>query len=108
MPPSWGGRGQGQGRDDHVPVARTPRGGSRNGIGRGQRRMTTIAPIATSISFAISGLNTRTQPFDTSRPAMFGLDVPWIAIRPPPGQSVITLENPERPSAKFPYGPVTS
>ena len=67
--------------------------------------MMTVAPMGTSINFAIRGLNTRIHPFDTSSPAVLGSDVPWIAIRPPPGQSVITLEKPERPTAKFPYGP---
>ena len=68
-------------------------------------RMMTVVPIGTSINFAISGLNTRMHPFDTSCPATLESAVPWIAIRPPPGQSVITLENPDRPTAKFPYGP---
>jgi hypothetical protein len=74
----------------------------------GYRRMTTDVPIGMSINVAISGLNTRTQPFETFWPAVFGSDVPWIAILPPPGQSVITFENPDSPSAKLPYGPWVS
>ena len=45
-----------------------------------------------------------TQPCDTALPRSLGLDVPWIAIRPPPGQSESTGEKPDRPSAAIPYG----
>jgi hypothetical protein len=72
------------------------------GGGAGYGRMMTVAPIGTSINLDISLLNTRMQPFETSSPALLGSGVPWIAILPPPGQSVITRENPDRPRAKLP------
>ena len=54
----------------------------------------------------MSALYTRTQPWEIICPRSAGFGVPWIAMRPPPGQSFRTGEKPERPSAKMPYGPV--
>ena len=54
----------------------------------------------------MSGLNTRMQPWLTISPLLDAYGVPWIAMRPPPGQSVSTSLKPDSPRANTPYGPV--
>ena len=66
--------------------------------------ISTGVPSGTSSSDFRSSLKTRTQPCDTALPRSLGFDVPWIAMRPPPGHSESTGEKPDRPSAAIPYG----
>ena len=61
--------------------------------------MTTGVPMGTFVRPSMSSLKTRTQPWDTIWPRSPGFDVPWIAMRPPPGQSLSTWEKPDSPSA---------
>src|SRR6185295_17681387 len=70
---------------------------------KGQAVISTGVPSGTSRSDFRSSFRTRTHPCDTALPRSLGLEVPWIAIRPPPGHSDSTGEKPERPSAAIPY-----
>lgn len=45
----------------------------------------------------MSWFHTRTHPCETASPLLLSNGVPWIAARPPPGQSLMTGENPDKP-----------
>ncbi len=72
--------------------------GGRRTPDEGQRRIRTVVPIGMARSRFICGLYTRGQPYETRAPRSVGSAVPWIAMRPPPGQFVSTSEKPESPS----------